>query len=41
MSQSNDHVADLADDYLHKLLDPAGAAEVQRHCETCPACAPP
>ena len=39
MSQSNDHVADLADDYLHKLLDPARAAEVQRHCETCPACA--
>ena len=38
MSQSNDHVADLADDYLHKLLEPARAAEVQRHCETCPAC---
>ena len=48
MSQPNDriaaqprpdgHVADLADDHVHRLLDAARAAEVERHCDSCPAC---
>ena len=49
MSQSNEriaaetpgpggHVADLADDFVHRLLDADRAAEVGRHCGACPAC---
>ena len=32
------HVADLADDFVHRLLDAGRAAEVERHCAACPAC---
>ena len=38
MSDINEHVADLVDDYLHALLTPGRAAEVERHCAACPAC---
>ena len=32
------HVAELADDFVHRLLDAGRAAEVERHCAGCPAC---
>ncbi len=38
MPPFNDHVADLADDYVHRLLNANRAAEVERHCAACPAC---
>ncbi|HEY7314220.1 MAG TPA: alpha-2-macroglobulin family protein, partial [Gemmataceae bacterium] len=38
MSDINEHVADLVDDYLHALLSPGRAAEVEQHCATCPSC---
>ncbi len=38
MIESNDHVADRVDDYMHGLLDAFHRAEVERHCEACPAC---
>jgi alpha-2-macroglobulin-like protein len=31
-------MADLADDYVHRLLDADRAREVERHCDACPAC---
>ena len=38
MSQFHDHVAEIADDFVHRLLDAGRAAEVERHCAGCPAC---
>ncbi|HEY7155080.1 MAG TPA: MG2 domain-containing protein, partial [Gemmataceae bacterium] len=38
MSEINEHVADLVDDYLYALLSPGRAAEVERHCAACPTC---
>jgi hypothetical protein len=38
MSENNEHVADLVDDYLHALLLPRRAAAVEEHCNACPAC---
>jgi hypothetical protein len=38
MLSNSEHVADLVDDYLHALLSPGRAAEVERHCAVCPAC---
>jgi alpha-2-macroglobulin-like protein len=37
-SHPDAHVADLVDDYLHGLLDAFIRAEVERHCDACPAC---
>jgi hypothetical protein len=38
MADFTEHFADLVDDYLHALLSPSRAVEVERHCATCPAC---
>jgi uncharacterized protein YfaS (alpha-2-macroglobulin family) len=38
MADLNEHVADLVDDYLHALLSPGRAGEVEQHCAACPAC---
>jgi hypothetical protein len=38
MTDPNDHVRDLLDDYLHDLLLPAAVARVAGHCADCPAC---
>ncbi|HWG45840.1 MAG TPA: MG2 domain-containing protein [Gemmataceae bacterium] len=38
MAVTNEHVADLVDDYLHALLSPGRAAEVENHCTVCPTC---
>src|SRR2546421_164326 len=35
---STAHVADLADDYVHGLLDRAAASRVEAHCAACAAC---
>ncbi len=34
----SEHVADLAESYVHDLLDGPTAELVQAHCETCPVC---
>ena len=34
----SEHVADLAESYVHDLLDDAAAGQVKAHCETCPVC---
>ncbi len=38
MPPFNDHVANLADDYVHRLLNASRATEVERHCAACPVC---
>ncbi|HVS36576.1 MAG TPA: hypothetical protein VMS17_13510, partial [Gemmataceae bacterium] len=38
MSPSDQHIADLADDFVHDLLGAGRAADVERHCPDCPAC---
>src|SRR4051794_19407758 len=38
MLKANDHVVDWVDDYLHELLEPGEAAQVERHCEQCRMC---
>jgi hypothetical protein len=38
MTDRNDHVRDLVDDFLHDLLEPTDAARVERHCGHCRAC---
>ena len=38
MSDSNHHIHDQADAFVHGLLDVTSFDRVQAHCETCPAC---
>lgn len=38
MSDANEHVSELVDDYLHDLLPADRAAHVERHSAACPAC---
>jgi hypothetical protein len=38
MSDAAEHVADLADDHVHNLLDAHTAARVERHCAGCEVC---
>ena len=34
-----DHVVELVDDYLHGVLAPMQASQVEQHCEQCKICA--